>query len=280
MDTASALGVKSEQPYLVDGFIPVSPPVHAIRKAVDASTHPGLGLEVFLHDEKIRPLLESVQASGFTRRFLNVPVSSIVAIGHKNSPLRGNKWRELIEGIIGDKWGDEVFDYFRSEIGQKEFPVPHSEPRSHRGLELAAVGGAVICSNGVHRLIAAVCSRLADTTDHAAFPTLLKVDVSFRELHPAVRQFFDDEKALDADLTIAPRDPLSRADCVFRVRRQGTTRDFVFDGKVVVPRDQHIAPLVSNEQRTWLPVPKRIAQALKHDSWLRHQHPVYTDVPD
>ena len=106
-----------------------------------------------------------ISTTGAESAHRDVPLRDIVGLGRVNDAwYPGDTWREVVtKRLHGADWTDEVFEYFRGPIGDKDFP-----PSSARGrLELIEYGGAVFCANGNHRLPAAVCWLAQEVGDDA-----------------------------------------------------------------------------------------------------------------
>ncbi|WP_407973281.1 hypothetical protein ACJ51O_36090 (plasmid) [Burkholderia pyrrocinia] len=94
---------------------------------------------------------EGLALPAFRTAYLDVPLVKLVALGHKNFTKDAKTWRSLLDGIHGVGWERDTLAYFESEIGASSFPAPNAA----YPLRFQAFGGALICVNGMHRLVAA-----------------------------------------------------------------------------------------------------------------------------
>ncbi len=164
--------------------LPLSlPPTTALRRikaAVAGSHHPVLDLPVGVTRDVLLDI-DGICIGEPRRQFLDVPLAAIVALDHKHFAQEAGSWRTLLDGLHGTGWDDRTIAWIESEIGQSWFPAPEAA----QDLRLYAVGGAVRCGNGMHRLVAAVCWLAAmHVSAKPAPPCLLKVNVKIREPHP------------------------------------------------------------------------------------------------
>lgn len=97
--------------------------------------------------------------------YKDIKVKDIVSLGRKDGwRIENPSWYELIiNWIYGFDWRDEVIDYFENDIEDKNFPAEHARGR----LEIASLGGLLICDNGNHRLVGAACWALSNNGDEA-----------------------------------------------------------------------------------------------------------------
>ncbi|MDO3615291.1 hypothetical protein Q3O97_05480 [Ralstonia pseudosolanacearum] len=155
-----------------------APGLARIRAAVSPSTCPVLDQPVWKRTE-LGNVLDLLTTEGSTRRiYLDVPIAAVVGLTHRNfsSALT---WRGMLADLHGFGWDERVIDYCESEIGHQSFPAPEAAYE----LRLVAYGGAVTCTNGVHRLVAAMNWLGATQGEQAA---LRKVSVRYRPADAAM----------------------------------------------------------------------------------------------
>ncbi|MGF7135303.1 hypothetical protein P3T40_006811 [Paraburkholderia sp. EB58] len=132
-----------------------------IKAAVGASADPVPDLHVF-HRREVRAV--NALCAGVQRRlFLDVPLRAIVALSHKNFAPDAHSWRALLDGVHGVGWEQSAIDWMESAIGISEFPADDALG----SLRFQAAGGALRCSHGTHRLVAAVCWLAVKKGDEA-----------------------------------------------------------------------------------------------------------------
>ncbi|MEB2558743.1 hypothetical protein [Burkholderia cenocepacia] len=211
-------------------------------------------------------------ASSARTLYLDVPVRNIVGLFHRSFAPDARTWRELLAGLHGDGWGPETLRYFESEVGDEHFPAPSAA----YGLRLQAWGGALVCSNGMHRLVAGACWLAARQGNDATFRKV-RVD------HYALR-----EQAV-AVMTAALRrgeavEALHNRDCVtvvIRTRTAKRCRYWHLDGEAVeaIPAlggwqdwlRRRVGLPTRTDKLHWQAVPPAVIDALAHDGWLREQ---------
>lgn len=185
----------------------------------------------------------------------------------------------------GIGWEQEAIDYFESKIGVSWFPGAHEK------LTFCSTGGVVYCTNGMHRLVAAV-AWLAATKGAAA--TLRKALVTVHSVHAASRRFILDhlKRGLRVDVgRIAAADGTTKI-TAFRIPHKHSADFYLVDGDDVRPTGQKFSladrfklfrnPTSENAfAQDWHTVTPRIAEALRNDGWLEQQlsMPVYADTP-
>lgn len=155
-----------------------APGLARIRAAVAQSACAVLDQPVWKRTE-LGPLLDLLTVEGPTQRvYLDVPIAAVVALTHRNFSS-AVAWRGMLHDLHGFGWDERVIDYCESEIGHQSFPAPEAAYE----LKLTAYGGAVKCTNGVHRLVAAVNWLGATQGEHAV---LRKVSVRYRPVDAAI----------------------------------------------------------------------------------------------
>ena len=149
-----------------------APGLARIRAAVSESSCTVLDQSVWKRTE-LGPVLDLLSTEGSTQRvYIDVPIAAVVGLTHRNFS-KAMTWRGMLQDLHGFGWDERVIDYCESEIGHQSFPAPEAAYE----LKLAAYGGAVTCTNGVHRLVAAVNWLGATQGEHAV---LRKVSVWYR----------------------------------------------------------------------------------------------------
>jgi hypothetical protein len=83
--------------------------------------------------------------------FINVPLKNVISLGRRDFWEKGETWREVALRLHGTNWGNEIFQYFESDLAENPFPAPESASE----LRLMCIGGVCECGNGNHRLVAA-----------------------------------------------------------------------------------------------------------------------------
>ncbi|MCO5396796.1 hypothetical protein [Ralstonia soli] len=146
-----------------------APGLARIRAAVSESECPVLDQAVWKRTE-LGPFLDLLTTT--ERVYVDVPIAAVVGLTHRNFS-KALTWRGMLQDLHGFGWDERVIDYCESEIGHQSFPAPEAAYE----LKLAAYGGAVTCTNGVHRLVAAVNWLGATQDEHAV---MRKVSVWYR----------------------------------------------------------------------------------------------------
>ncbi|PCE30227.1 hypothetical protein BZL54_21275 [Burkholderia ubonensis subsp. mesacidophila] len=232
-------------------------------------------------DQDLREVISLLEHGEYQAGYFDVPLTSIVALSHKNFATGATTWRELFDGLQCSDWDERALTYFESEIGATLFP----SATARRTLDLSAYGGAVHCSNGNHRLVAAVvwlAARFGDTA------VLRKVRVGYTTTHrPAV--------ALIANaVRNGKRVDIASVGAGTLIRVSGPhTADFwlkTTDNLRPYPVRRGLAEWYRRRKNPahdeefglrWLAVPPFLAVALADDDWLREQldRPRYTNQP-
>ncbi|WP_157655433.1 hypothetical protein [Burkholderia ubonensis] len=249
---------------------PIAPIKAKIRLAAECSRTAILDRPVAV-DQDLREVISLLEHGEYQAGYFDVPLTPIVALSHKNFATGATTWRELFDGLQCSDWDERALTYFESEIGATLFP----SATARRTLDLSAYGGAVHCSNGNHRLVAAVvwlAARFGDTA------VLRKVRVGYTTTHrPAVALIVNavrNGKRVDivsvgagtlirvsgphtADFWLKTTDnlrpyPVRRGLAEWYRRRKNPAHDEEFGLR-------------------WLAVPPFLAIALADDGWLREQ---------
>lgn len=215
--------------------------------------------------------------------YADVPLSAIVGLFHKNFVPEATTWRGLLDGLHGQGWGPETLAYFESAIGDTHFPAPAAA----HALILRAYGGAVVCVNGMHRLVAAVCWMAARDGAHAR---LQKVELQVYGIKAAAVAAM-----LEAAEQGAAIDAAYDGNCetvLIRAQSPRGARYWRIQGNTVSPtpapggwrdalrRRAGLRPRAEAGLH-WQCVSETVLAALADDQWLRSQlaHPRYDDEP-
>ncbi|NTY41149.1 hypothetical protein [Burkholderia diffusa] len=232
-------------------------------------------------DQDLREVISLLEHGEYQAGYFDVPLTSIVALSHKNFATGAMTWRELFDGLQCSDWDERALTYFESEIGATLFP----SATARRTLDLSAHGGAVHCSNGNHRLVAAVVWLAARFGDSAV---LRKVRVGYTTTHrPAVALIANaarngkrvDIASVRAGTLIRVSGPHS-AD--FWLKTTNDLQPYPVRRGLAEWYRRRKNPAHDEEFRLrWLAVPPFLAVALADDDWLREQldRPRYTDQP-
>ncbi|KVN19061.1 MULTISPECIES: hypothetical protein [unclassified Burkholderia] len=214
--------------------------------------------------------------------YLDVPVRNIVGLFHRSFAPDARTWRELLAGLHGDGWGPETLRYFESELGDEHFPAPGAA----YGLRLQGWGAALVCSNGMHRLVAGACWLATRQGDEATFRKVRVDHFPLREQAVAVMT--------EAQRRGESVEALHNRDCVTVAIRTRTTKRYRYwrlDGEAAAEIPAPGGWLDRLRRRTgwptrvdkwhWQCVPPAVIDALGHDAWLREQldNPRYPDAP-
>ncbi|GAB6847576.1 hypothetical protein [Paraburkholderia kururiensis] len=244
-----------------------------IKSAVASSREPALDLEVALSRD-IRAAIEALAEKAVQPIFLDVPLTAVVALGHKNFAPEARTWRVLLQGVHGVGWRDESIGWMESEIGLRWFPAEWAaEP-----LKMTGVGGALLCANGMHRLVGTVCWL---ATSQGSGAQLRKVAVCLRPLYPRVRRLLAGAHRRGARVDVALVDDtraylrvvLSKA-VLLHVCEDGRV------ARVVLARTLWRRIRRGQWQRkdsmklaglSWQTLPPRIVAALADEAWVRTQ---------
>lgn len=223
-------------------------------------------------------------AKADTKAFFDVPLTAIVGLNHKNTNTSGEDWKALFSGLTAADWTLAELRYLESEIGLNLF----RSPTASKTLDLSAYGGAVVATNGYHRLVAAVCwlsARYGDDTP------LRKGSVTVYTLAPEVRTLLAGAWRRSENVEVAaavsenglPPDP--DVQCLLAMRdthghRVGTWK--VIDGRPhpVVAKKPGLARYLptpaghverGEARPDWKPLQDPVLAALVNDGWLNEQ---------
>ncbi|QCP55035.1 hypothetical protein FAZ95_37040 [Trinickia violacea] len=215
--------------------------------------------------------------------YADVPVTAIVGLFHKAFAPDALTWRTLLDGVHGAGWGMDTLAYFESEIGDTHFPAPSAA----YPLILRAYGGAVVCVNGMHRLVAGVCWLAAQQGPCAVLKKVELQNYAIKRSAVAVMA--------DAMRRGERVDAAYNKDCqtvLIRVHTERDTRYWRVDGDTVEPvmvpggwldalRRRAGRPARVDVGLAWQPVSPTLIGALADDDWLRAQldQPRYTEQP-
>lgn len=270
---------------------PHSAALSAIRAALDLGTTRA-ALPVPIVDRPVVRDSEICAATFGLRRtpcrtlYADVPLGAIVALFHKNFAPKAHTWRELLGGLHGRGWGPETLAYFESEIGDAHFPAPSAA----YPLILRAYGGAVVCVNGMHRLVAGVCWLAAR---HGAGAYLKKVELQCYGVKTAAVAVMVDAarrgERIQAAYTAECETVLLRTHAEERPHR---ARYWRIAGETVLPVPAPGGGCDAWRRRVgfraraelglhWQPVSDTVLAALADDGWLTAQleAPRYVDEP-
>ncbi|MDY7538457.1 hypothetical protein QN372_04585 [Undibacterium sp. RTI2.1] len=132
--------------------------------------------------------------------FLDLPLKNICALSHHNFFETGQTWREILyptrekSGLTCQGWSSGVFNYFDGEWRDNLFSQ-YAE-NCMGGARFTAIGGAVVVTNGMHRVAGGYVYRAAQQGENAVFS---KVRIRHCELMPEVKKFLEN---LDSSLGI------------------------------------------------------------------------------
>ncbi len=260
-----------------------APALPAIRAALPAAPAAIVDRPV-AEKREIFAATEGLALRAFRTAYLDVPLVKLVALGHKNFAKDAKTWRSLLDGIHGVGWERDTLAYFESEIGTSSFPAPNAA----YPLRFQAFGGALICVNGMHRLVAAVCWLAAKDGLDAK---LRKVEVRYQPVNPAALA------VITAALSAGARVDAARLEgshtVLLRAHSSDGTRYWEAHGRRVTPtagpggwlgnvRRRFREPRLDEAGLKWQPVSAELAAALADTSWLRAQHraPPYKERPE
>lgn len=259
-----------------------APALPAIRAALSAAPAAIIDRPVAVHRD-IYAATVGLALPASRTAYLDVPLTSIVGLIHKHFAPNATTWRSLLKGIHGVGWGWDMLDYLDSEYGDRPPPLDDAAG----SLQLQAFGGALICTNGMHRLVAAVCWLAARYGDAAM---LRKVPVRYQPANRAAVALMNAVLGAGARLDAARIN--SRRTVILRAQLSGRTRYWVAHGRHVTSIGAPGGWLGSLRRRfrglqpdegglDWRPVSRELAAALADTGWLRAQHhaPRYTDRP-
>ncbi|GAB7534273.1 hypothetical protein [Burkholderia sp. 3C] len=259
-----------------------APTLPAIRNALSAAPAVIVDRPV-AHQCEIFAATSGLALPLYRRAYLDVPLVKIFALSHKSFAEKAKTWRSLLDGIHGIGWEHDALDYFESEIGASPFPVPEAA----RPLRMQAFGGVLICTNGMHRLVAAVCWLAAKDGENAR---LRKVEVLYSPVNQAALRVI--AEALDAGARVDAARPQGTLIVYLRTHSRGLTKYWAAEGRHVRPisalggwlsclRRQIKEPDAKEAGLDWQPVSRELVEALADTRWLREQHraPSYAEKP-
>ncbi|NBI46230.1 hypothetical protein [Burkholderia sp. ISTR5] len=274
------IGADTTPPYLPMPAPLIAPIKAKILLAAECSRNGVIDRPV-ADDRKFRDVLCLLQSSDYQLGYFDVPLTSIVALQHKNMASNASTWRELFGGLLCDDWDERALTYFESEISAAPFPAR----RARGALKLSACGGAVQCSNGNHRLIAAVlwlASRFGDVAE------LRKVQVGFTTIPRQVLQLISTAVQQGKRVDIAEVDD----GALIRLSTARTADFWRKTGEDLEPHrvQRGLAEWYRRRKNPaddeefglrWFNVPSSLIAAVADDAWLREQlaRPRYTDKP-
>jgi hypothetical protein len=274
--------------------------IYGMTRAAEMRKAPGLALVREKVAQSSCPLLDravwkrtdlgfapEVLAIGPSRRlYLDIPVRAIVALTHRNFS-KSMEWRGMLQDLHGFGWTEEVIKYFESEIGKSWFPAPNAAGE----LRFDATGGAVTCTNGVHRLVAAACWLGAT---QGAGATLRKVSVRYRPRNVAIVTLLRKLQQEGCTLSIGDVDSHSHGRIYFARATAGGRMAYyllgpdgcskIKAGSRLVARIRGWAGLTANavhHVESWRPIPGTILDMMAEDDWILRQAvtPKYTEHP-
>lgn len=73
-------------------------------------------------DQDLREVISLLAHGEYQAGYFDVPLTSIVALSHKNFANGAMTWRELFDGLQCSDWDERALTYFESEIGATLFP--------------------------------------------------------------------------------------------------------------------------------------------------------------
>ncbi|WP_157379455.1 hypothetical protein [Burkholderia ubonensis] len=244
-----------------------------IQAAIEEShsDHPILDLEV-LDSEEVDAVAGILRVGGTHTDTIDVPVRSVVALtGTRAKAISVGSWRELFAHIHAVGWTARSLKYFDERIDGAKLDAPGAAGE----LTLTASGGLVSVQNGQHRMVAGACWLGARD----------RVEARLREVRVTVSPV---HRGAKAKVVALARDgyaiQLAKASthCSekpnFRIRAQksGEVRDFEVKGLDVgeltsTPSGgfrEFFRTDKDNDSWGWVPVSKRLIDALSDDDWL------------
>ncbi|MCV9915009.1 hypothetical protein OIV57_23025 [Burkholderia pseudomallei] len=259
-----------------------SPALQRIYDALDAAPSAIVDRPVAL-DRELTAATFGLRRNRENRIYADVPLTALVGLFHRTWAPDATTWRSLLDGLHGRGWGSDTLAYFESEIGDAHFPAPAAA----YPLILRAYGGAVVCVNGMHRLVAGVCWLAAQQGVEAR---LRKVELQIYDVKRAAVTVMVD--ALGRGETVHAAINTDCETVLIRARSAGADRYWHVDGDQIepipAPGGRHDAWRRWLGQRaraeaglTWQTVPPTVIAALADDGWLRAQRiaPRYVDSP-
>jgi len=198
--------------------------------------------------------------------YFDVPIGAVVALGRSDFSEDMDTWRTVVKDGLYNEWDLPVIDYFESEIRDQDFPAPGA----YRDLRLYACGGAVLCSNGNHRLAGAVgwlaATKGSDTVLRKAFmevaPVREKLIDMMVERRTAGWSVEVTQRSSDGAYFI--RFAKGRKREVFSTKGDTPTQRFAPERKFFIRQPLHV-----NDQ--WETVPDIILDAWKDRDWVNTQ---------
>lgn len=259
-----------------------APGLPAVRAALSAAPAVIVDRSV-AHQREIFAATAGLALPHYRTAYLDVPLTKIFALGHKNFADEAKTWRSLLNGIHGVGWSLDALAYFESEIGASPFPVPSAA----YPLRMQAFGGALVCTNGIHRLVAAVCWLAAKHGEAAA---LRKVEVRYQPVNRAALKTM--HTALDAGARVDAARGDGQPTVYLRAHLHDRTQYWAAEGRLTVPirapggwlgslRRRIRGPVANEATLVWQPVSLDLVEAMADTGWLRDQHhaPRYTEKP-
>lgn len=114
--------------------------------------------------------------------FKDIQLSAICCLSHRNFfNANDPTWRAATLSLHGHGWTDAVFEYFENNLENKPFPAPGAMYE----LNLKSIGGLVICTKGIHRLVAAKTWLINKYGDGSV---LKSAKINRYELHPDMKK--------------------------------------------------------------------------------------------
>ncbi|WGS60200.1 hypothetical protein [Vibrio lentus] len=165
--------------------------IDRIKKA--ALEAPSTFLDNPIHTEQELELSDFYDHNTMKEEDIDIPVSNVIALFHRNFAKQDDSWRVGVQRLIGETWEDDVFHYFESEIRNTKFPPADSRD----SLRVTAYGGALLCGNGNHRLLAAMAWMAHKYGDNAY---LKQVRVTRYGLKKTIKRLFEEVAQYDIDV--------------------------------------------------------------------------------
>lgn len=178
--------------------------IQIIRAVVADSDCEVLDRRVYLTEKYIDALQTISHNNPAIYCYADVPIGSITTLGHANFWELGQTWRQIIldwesneDGLHGQGWQPEVFQYFEDELRERSFPAWQATGP----LKLISIGGVVDCESGNHRLVGAV-GWLAGRYGKDVY--LKKARLQHRPVDLAVIGLIGDLHAKGFDISVRP----------------------------------------------------------------------------
>lgn len=219
----------------------------------------------------------------------DILISKIYGVQGGQSFTRGHTWEELFNTLHFQGWNEtahdySVIDYFDDEVYSTEFPAKGAK----RYLEISVYGGAALCQNGQHRLVAGMIYLGSKYGELGRFKGVktnhLSVEPSLKPiLLEAHKSNATVSATLDSPLVLNSRHPNKKVKGLFKVsidRSQGPKPLFSFlpihsnktfytlfkDGSILPVSEQEL-PNVNKYQ--WKQLPSYVLTGLLDDSWVK-----------